>query len=128
MSIESMNKAELVKELRVAQQELKLAQSRIQALENNQAKNEQAESQLVEQLPYQGVSLLRTKDKKFLVVRLRFDLDGRSRVVSVEDMKKDYMAYTKAEEILSTEIDAQVELEKDVIQEMEEEVTEDENN
>lgn len=107
MSLESMNKNELVKELRTAQQDLKLAELKIKELEAKVTTNEVAKSQAEGSLPFQAVSLLRTEDKKFLVIRLGFDLEGRSAITSVVDHKKDYLAYAKAEQILASEIDTQ---------------------
>lgn len=103
MSLEQMNKSELVKQLRESIQANKELESRIKELEEDKVSGNVA-NELI--LPYKAVSLLRGGGK-FYIVKLAYDIKGNAKVVSKEEKSKDYSAYYDAERFLNTDIDRQ---------------------
>jgi hypothetical protein len=118
MSLEQMNKPQLVKELRETIQLNKELATRIKELEDDKVNGNVPEGDVVQtgevKLPYLAVSLLRGRGKYF-IVKLAYDLKGNAKVLSKVEKAKDYNAYYDAERFLNTDIDKQMLLAEDMV-------------
>jgi DNA-directed RNA polymerase specialized sigma54-like protein len=115
MSIEQMNKSELVKEVRRLTQENKLLEAENKDLAN--ATNSAVESVLatteelvaatkveLDSLPYLAVSIIKKDNNNHRVLQIRFDLDGNAKVDFSKDkvLKEGYRASYEAAKLMET--------------------------
>lgn len=125
MSIEQMNKSELVKEVRRLTQENKLLEAENRDL--SKATNSAVESVLaateelveatkveLDRLPYLAVSIIKKDNKNHRVIQVRFDLDGNAKVDFSKDqvLKEGYRASYEAARLMETVVAIQEEPKK----------------
>ena len=111
MSIESLTKPELVKQVRNLTQELKLSEARVAELESA---SQVAEKSAVEAntesegnvaaLPYLAVSIIKKSDNEHRVIQIRFDLAGNAVIDSAKEkvVKEGYRAGYEAAKLMET--------------------------
>ncbi len=118
MTIEAMNKPELVKEVRRLTQDLKISNARVKVLEeevNSINKSESTEQSVkteeLKALPFVAVSIVKAKEGGFKLVQVRFNLNGEA----IVDKKKEknivenYQASFAAAKLIATVIEKQEE-------------------
>lgn len=107
MSIEAMNKNELVKEVRRLTQENKLLEASLSEITTSADTTEKAAVEAnndVKSLPYLAVSIVKKDSNNHRVVQVRFDLNGNAKVdFSKEKIEKEgYRAGYEAAKLMET--------------------------
>jgi hypothetical protein len=111
MSIESLTKPELVKEVRRLTQELKLSEASIAELTASTQVAEKAveeaitaSNDTVKDLPYLAISIVKKSSDQHRIIQVRFNLDGNARVdFSKEKVEKEgYRAGYEAAKLMET--------------------------
>jgi nucleotide-binding universal stress UspA family protein len=111
MSIESLNKNELVKEVRRLTQELKLSEATIAELTVSTDIAEKAveeaimlSDEIVGELPYLAVSIVKKSSDQHRIIQVRFDLDGNAKVDFAKERveKEGYRAGYEAAKLMET--------------------------
>jgi DNA integrity scanning protein DisA with diadenylate cyclase activity len=111
MSIESLNKNELVKEVRKLTQENKLLEASLSELTtsidtvgNSLNGDNNDDVAVSKELPYLAVSIVKQSSDKHRVIQVRFDLDGNAKVdFSKEKVEKEgYRAGYEAAKLMET--------------------------
>lgn len=118
MTIEAMNKPDLVKEVRRLTQDLKISNARVKALEESvvsdtsvKAQEQAVKSSELEALPFVAVSIVKGKEGKFKLVQVRFNLDGEAIVDQRKEklITENYQASFAAAKLIATVIEKQEE-------------------
>lgn len=111
MSIESLNKAELVKEVRRLTQENKLLEASITELTTSNvsppdgSQNDSDEANTASsELPYLAVSIVKKSANEHRIIQVRFDLDGNAKVDFAKEKveKEGYRAGYEAAKLMET--------------------------
>lgn len=111
MSIETLTKPELIKQVRSLTQELKLSEARVAELETLskvvekaavEANNESQDN--VASLPYLAVSIIKRSANEHRVIQIRFDLAGNAVIDSAKEqiVKEGYRAGYEAAKLMET--------------------------
>lgn len=126
MTIETMKKEELVKEVRRLTQELKLKDTEIESLMKLSQEAEKAvetankgSQDKLKDLPYMAVSIIKKSPKQHRVIQVRFDLKGNASVdfskekVEKEGYRAGYEAAKLMETIVAIQEEPKVEVENE---------------
>ncbi len=127
MSIEQMDKKELVKEVRRLTQELKLLEADNKSLTDLNNKTVKAIVEATEEvkndtklelesLPYLAVSMIKKNINSHRVIQVRFDLNGNAKVDFSKDqiLKEGYRASYEAAKLMETIVAVQEEPKSEV--------------
>jgi hypothetical protein len=111
MSIESLTKADLIKEVRKLTQENKILEASLTELnasikvtENATVEANTTSEEVIKELPYLAVSIVKKDHNTHRVIQVRFDLEGNAKVdFSKEKVQKEgYRAGYEAAKLMET--------------------------